>query len=318
MQNIFIGALSLYEIFAYFIIYSFLGWVVEVAFHAVTQGKFVNRGFLNGPVCPIYGVGITVILLFLGDWADRFWLVFLVGVVFCTLIELVTGWALEKFFHDKWWDYSSRKFNFKGYICLEFSILWGIAVLLVVDGVHPVVKLFTGIFTETAGTVIIIVALAALIADLILTVLQVLKFNRKLKEIDEAAKALRAGSDFIGGYVADAVLVAEAAVTDFKEKIGETKEKIGEKTAETKETLERKRAEWKEKRENAIDAIVAKMPKRILKAFPNLTSRSNPESVTLAKEGMERIKTHKNQPLKDGKTKEAENGQEREINQTED
>lgn len=317
MQSIMIGTLSLYEIFAYFLIYSFLGWVVEVAFHAVTQGKFVNRGFLNGPVCPIYGVGVTAILLILGDWADRFWLVFLVGMVFCTLIELVTGWALEKFFHDKWWDYSSRKFNFKGYICLEFSILWGIAVLLVVDGVHPAVKWFIGIFSEIAGTVFIAVALAALIADLVLTVLQVLKFNRKLKEIDEAAKTLRAGSDFIGGYVADAVLVAEAAVTDFKGKIGETKEKIGEKTAETKETLERKRAEWKEKRENAIDSIVKKMPKRLLKAFPNLQSRTNPESVSLAKEGMERIKTHKSQALKDGETKEA-NGQEKRTNQAEE
>lgn len=288
MQSIMIGTLSLYEIFAYFFIYSFLGWVVEVAFHAVTQGKFVNRGFLNGPVCPIYGVGVTVILLILGDWADRFWLVFLVGMFFCTLIELVTGWALEKFFHDKWWDYSSRKFNFKGYICLEFSILWGIAVLLVVDGVHPAVKWFAGLFNEITGTVLACVFTAVMIADIVVAVLQVLKLNKKLKEIDEAAEFMRAGSNFIGEHVAGVVLVAEDTVSG-------AKEKLGEKTSEAKSALERKRAEWKQKRESAIDSIVEKMPKRLLKAFPNLQSRTNPESVSLAQAGMARLKAKKKQ-----------------------
>ena len=107
MQSIMLNTLSLYEVFAYFFLYSFLGWVSEVAFHAVKTGKFINRGFLNGPVCPIYGVGVTCILLMLGKGAEKAWLVFLVGIAFPTLIELITGWALETFFHNKWWDPSS-------------------------------------------------------------------------------------------------------------------------------------------------------------------------------------------------------------------
>lgn len=102
MKDIAVGALSLYEVFAFFFVYSFLGWVTEVAYHAITKGKFVNRGFLNGPVCPIYGTGVTVILLLLGDGIEKTWLVFLVGVGFPTLIELFTGWVLERFFHNKW------------------------------------------------------------------------------------------------------------------------------------------------------------------------------------------------------------------------
>ena len=137
MQSIMLNTLSLYEVFAYFFLYSFLGWVSEVAFHAVKTGKFINRGFLNGPVCPIYGVGVTCILLMLGKGAEKAWLVFLVGIAFPTLIELITGWALETFFHNKWWDYSACKFNFKGYICLEFSLIWGLAVLLVIEVAHP-------------------------------------------------------------------------------------------------------------------------------------------------------------------------------------
>ena len=266
-----IGALSLYEIFAYFFIYSFLGWVVEVAFHAVTQGKFVNRGFLNGPVCPIYGVGMTVILLVLGEWATKYWLVFLLGVAFPTLIELVTGWALEKFFHDKWWDYSSRKFNLKGYICLEFSLLWGLAVLLAVAVVHPAVRWFAFLFNELVGTILVCVCCAVLVADVTVTVLQVLKLNAKLKEIDDAAKALRKGSDRIGEIVAGVVLATGDVAHDAKEAVG------------------RARTDLKNRFDSTIDAIVAKMPKRLLKAFPSLTSHRNPESVALAKESM----THK-------------------------
>ena len=106
MYHIYLHTLTLYEVFAYFFIYSFLGWVCEVAFHAIKTGKFVNRGFLNGPVCPIYGAGVVVILLILGEYAEEMWAVFLVGIAVPTLLELVTGWLLETFFHDKWWDYS--------------------------------------------------------------------------------------------------------------------------------------------------------------------------------------------------------------------
>lgn len=279
MQSIMIGTLTLYEAFAYFFIYSFLGWVTEVAFHAVTQGKFVNRGFLNGPVCPIYGTGVVVILLILGEWVNKPWLVFLVGVILPTLIELITGWALEKFFHNKWWDYSSRKFNFKGYICLEFSLLWGFAVLLVIDVLHPAVVWFAGLFGEIAGTVLVCVFSAFMLADLVITVLQVLKLNRKLEEIDDVARAMRKGSDYIGQKVADVTLIVEKGAVTAKNAVSDYSE--------------RKKDERNKRREKAIDAIVEKMPKRLLKAFPQLASRTNPDSVPLAQEGMKRLKLSK-------------------------
>ncbi len=194
MYHIYLHTLTLYEVFAYFFIYSFLGWVCEVAFHAIKTGKFVNRGFLNGPVCPIYGAGVVVILLILGDYAQQMWAVFLVGIAVPTLLELVTGWLLETFFHDKWWDYSERRFNFKGYICLEFSLLWGIAAVCVISILHLLVRKFAMLFSEIAGTILVCIGLAALLADVILTVLQVLKLNQKLAEIDKLAKAMRAGS----------------------------------------------------------------------------------------------------------------------------
>ena len=265
MQNVFLGTLSLYEIFAYFFLYAFLGWVAEVAFHAVSMGKFVNRGFLCGPVCPIYGVGVTVILLLLGDFVEKPWAVFLIGIVMPTAIEFLTGWILETFFHNKWWDYSARKFNVKGYICLEFSLLWGIAVLTVVEVVHPLVKRFAGLFGEIAGTMLVCLCAAAMIADLVVTVLQVLKLNRKLKEIDEIANKMRVGSERIGEKIANATLKAEAGVLAVKDSLAE-------------------------KRERALDAVAKKMPVRLLKAFPHLRSRKNPDAVPLANESIERMK----------------------------
>lgn len=266
MQNVFLGTLSLYEIFAYFFVYAFLGWVVEVAFHAVTMGKFVNRGFLCGPVCPIYGVGVTVILLLLGDYVQKPWAVLLIGIVFPTAIEFLTGWILEVFFHNKWWDYSDRKFNIKGYICLEFSLLWGLAVLFVVEAVHPLVKKFVFLAGNVLGTVLVSLCLAALVADCIVTLLQVLRLNRKLKDIDgveAAVKAMKLGSDFIGEQIAAATLKTEGKIEAVKE------------TAE-------------EKRNLIVDGLVKKMPKRILKAFPNLTSRLHPNAVVLARASMKR------------------------------
>lgn len=268
MTNVTVGVLSLYEVFAYFFLYSFLGWVAEVAFHAITAGKFVNRGFLNGPVCPIYGVGVVVILLILGPYVEKPWLVLLVGIALPTFIELVTGWALETFFHNKWWDYSSRKLNFKGYICLEFSILWGVAVLVVVDVVHPAVKWFAGLFGDIAGTVLVSVCLAALVADLVLTVLQVLNLNKRLKEIDDAAKAMRAGSELIGKGIAHATLAAEKEALKVKDSAKEAKER-------------------------ARDAIIKKCPKRLLKAFPYLASKRCPEALLLVRESMARAQLGK-------------------------
>ena len=264
MKTLLVGTLSLYEIFAFFFVYSFLGWIAEVCFHALTRGEFCNRGFLNGPICPIYGTGVTLILLILGQWAQKPWAVLLVGIALPTLLELVGGWAMEEFFHHKWWDYSNRRCNFKGYICLEFSILWGIAAVCVICVLHPAVKWLVNLLPEIAAIVVSCVLSAAFLADVIVTILQLLKLNRKLKELDEVVKAMRTPSDAIGKKVAGAAL----AVGD---KVGSAREKL------------------KERHEKTVDAIVEKMPKRLLNAFPTLRSRKT-DSIPLAKESVKRMK----------------------------
>ena len=117
---------TLYQIAAYFLIYSFLGWCVEVAYAAVTRGKLVNRGFLNGPVCPIYGFGMLALLFALTPLLDNNLLLFVGGVIIPSAIELAGGWLLYRLYHTRWWDYTDRPFNVGGFICLEFSLYWGL------------------------------------------------------------------------------------------------------------------------------------------------------------------------------------------------
>ena len=130
---------SLYHILAYFLIYSCIGWCLEVIYAAATTGQLVNRGFLNGPVCPIYGFGMIIVLFALTPLQHSILLLYIGGVILPSALELVGGWALYKIYHTRWWDYSDFPFNIGGYICLEFCLLWGVGTLVVMRIVHPVV-----------------------------------------------------------------------------------------------------------------------------------------------------------------------------------
>ena len=120
-----------------FIMYAFVGWCCEVIFAALCDGKFVNRGFLAGPVCPIYGFGVLIVVCVLNPIKDNIFVLFIGSVLLTSALEFAAGWALERFLHQKWWDYTDIPFNIKGYVCLKFSLLWGLACVFVVKLVHP-------------------------------------------------------------------------------------------------------------------------------------------------------------------------------------
>ena len=120
-----------------FFVYGFLGWCTEVAYVAVKQGKFVNRGFLNGPICPVYGFGVGVVVQFLTPVENNLVLLYISSTILVTAIEGITGFLLEKIFHNKWWDYSDQPLNIGGYVCVLFSLIWGVFCVLASDG-YPV------------------------------------------------------------------------------------------------------------------------------------------------------------------------------------
>ena len=189
---------NIYQAVWIFIIYAFLGWCSEVAFAAVNKGKFVNRGFLNGPVCPIYGVGMLIVVLCLWNLRDRPLLLFLGSALLTTALEFVTGFVLERFFHDKWWDYSDMPFNIKGYVCLKFTILWGLAASFIIGAIHRFIYMLIEKTPFVLGVLLLAVFSAAFIADFTVTLTALVKLPKKLKAMAEAERALRAVSDKIG------------------------------------------------------------------------------------------------------------------------
>lgn len=130
----------MYKIFVFialFLIYSFLGWLMEVIVCFPDNKKFVNRGFLIGPICPIYGFGCLLIIIFLAKYKSDPVTLFCMSVIICSIMEYVTSYIMEKLFNTRWWDYSNRKFNLNGRICLSNLVAFGVLGLLMMYLLNP-------------------------------------------------------------------------------------------------------------------------------------------------------------------------------------
>ena len=186
---------SLYQVFAYFLIYSCLGWCLEVIYAAVTTGNLINRGFLNGPVCPIYGFGMVIVLFALTPLSHSLLLLYLGGVILPSALELVGGWALYKLYHTRWWDYSDYPFNIGGYICLEFSLLWGVGTLIVMKLVHPIIANAVALIPPLVGLILMFLLYALYAADTIATAFAASDLARDLDALEKVADSMHAVSD---------------------------------------------------------------------------------------------------------------------------
>lgn len=246
----------MYRYLFYFLIYSFLGWCIEVCYATLNTKKFINRGFLNGPYCPIYGVGVMTIIYFVFPLKNNMLILFIASITLTSALEFFTGFILERVFHYRWWDYSNVPFNLCGYICLKFSILWGLACVLVVDIIHPVVERVISWLPLLAGKVILVVGGTFMLIDFIVTVKTVLKLNAKLEKLEKIAADIHKFSD-----------------------------RIGEKVSLDFMTAENKIEELKRKREELIKNIPW-LEKRIIRSFPDMKSTKYDENTfTTMKEG---------------------------------
>lgn len=256
---------SVHQLLMLFLIYSFLGWCVEVSFVAVTTGRVVNRGFLNGPVCPIYGVGMLGALLLLEPISDNLALLFLLGMLLCTLVELIGGWILERAFHTRWWDYTDKPFNLGGYVCLGFSIMWGLAVTFAVRLIHPLIFSLVCWLPNLVSWILTGILYTLFLTDFVLTLITVIGLRKRLGELERVGQALHTVGDTISDRLGNSALAADAKLESAKiagqERMAEGKEKLElakensqKKLSESKEKLgtvvetsQRKFAESKEK-----------------------------------------------------------------------
>jgi uncharacterized membrane protein len=173
----------MYNIIWYFFIYAFLGWVVEVIYAAVHNKKFINRGFLTGPICPIYGFGIILVIFSLKPFEENLLLLFIGAFILTSVVEYVTGYILSVIFKNRWWDYNDELFNLHGYICLKFSIIWGMTCVLVVKIAHPFITWMVDKINKDFGIVILVILGVLFIIDIIHTVNVIALLNKKLAMI---------------------------------------------------------------------------------------------------------------------------------------
>lgn len=248
---------QLYELILIFFIYSFLGWCLEVSYAAIETGEFVNRGFLYGAVCPIYGIGATIVIISLSPIIDNILILFLGSVLLTSLLELIAGFILEKVFQNKWWDYSSLPFNIGGYICLRFSLYWGIACIFLMKIIHPFIYNFIGVIPIFLSKLIILIMLLLLLVDLIATIITVLNLNKRLKLISDISRNLKRISDDFGQTISYTSLKVSERISPIKENLNRHTLKVDELKIKYKELFEKN----------------VRSHNRILKAFPNLKSK---------------------------------------------
>ena len=264
----FMQGIDVYQILWFFMVYAFLGWCTEVVYAAVTTGEFVNRGFLNGPLCPIYGFGVIGVVYALRPVADQFFLLFIGSVLLTSALEWLTGFVLEKLFQNKWWDYSDKPFNLNGYICLAFSILWGLACVFVIRIVHPTVVTFVEFMPQLVGWFILMAGLILFVSDLTVTVFAVIGLNKRLEQLDVIANRLKYLSDELGENISDYTLTMMEKNEQLRDKVGEYKQ-----DAELKMETYRQEAEALLNSRKELLLKSKAIQRRLVKAFPRLSSK---------------------------------------------
>ena len=261
--------------FLWLMIYSIIGWVYESTICSIGHRKLINRGFLNGPYCPIYGTGAVLVLLVLGRIQNPVLLFFAGAVVTCSL-EYLTSWLMEKLFHARWWDYSKRKFNIGGRVCLIGAVVFGAFSVVLVLVLHPFVKSLTDRLTDAALNWICAILFVGIVSDLVVTVKGLLGTHAVFAEYavllqqkrKELADRLRTGAT-------------------------EERAKLREAAAYGEEERERIRRVTEEERDRFYAKLQMRLnaqQRRTIYSFPHLTLTRNNEVLDGLRQKMEKVR----------------------------
>lgn len=221
-------------LFLYFIIYSFLGWLLETVYCSLRERRFVARGFLYGPICPIYGVGVLMMLCWFAPFTDQPLIFYMVATVCMSAWEYLVGWLLETTTHIKYWDYSTRRFNLHGRICLSISLTWGVLAYLVIFWIHPVVAGLTAQMSDFAIHVAGVVLLALLVADAAATIRELALLTAMLQKLTRMGEELQVHLALSRAELSDRLDEAREALSS---RLDGAKESLSDKLDEARESL---------------------------------------------------------------------------------
>ncbi len=251
--------------------YSIIGWCGEMVYCSICQRKLCEkRGFLNGPVCPIYGHGALVVLLCLHGGCKNPLLTFLLGAVLTSLVEYITSFAMEKLFHMRWWDYSQYKFHLNGRICLLNSTLFGLASVFLCHFANPPISAWlAGLLASGAAVPLSLILLAVYLTDIVLSVRGAIQLGGRLARLHA-----------IYGELSEKLesMTAEARQT--------VHTKLEERGGELTARLEAVRQEAQQKLRTLYDRQ-SLFERRLLRSFPTMRSIHYPEAMKKWKEYLE-------------------------------
>ena len=269
----------------WFFLYGCIGWGVEVVYAAVKTHKLVNRGFLCGPICPIYGFGMvgliySVSLIPMPDSGSMSAVaIFFIGMILTTAIELVGGWALFKIYHIRWWDYSNMKFNLGGYICPQFSLLWGLGSVLMIKVVHPLLARGSSPMPFNIMLIVDVVLLVLFVVDVAASTAAAIGLNKYLREIDELRAKLRVTSDKLTTVLGTGAMTADTILDEQKLQLALAKLEGRENADVLRAELTIRAAALREKLTSAEHDHLG--TRRLLRAFPDMKSLNYADSLLL-------------------------------------
>ena len=307
--------LQIAKIFLWFVLYSVLGWVYESILCSVMSRSLVNRGFLNGPYCPIYGVGAVSVVLLLQGVTDTPVALFFSSIVVTGVLEYFTSWLLEKLFHASWWDYHDFPFNINGRVCLYGALVFGVLSMVLMYWLHPKISGFVDSFSDLTVMFFIGAAAALMMADTIVTVKHTLAMSSRLRQLQQALDDYKGQLVAHGEQLRDKLQTGLETLTpeEMKARLREALETHGDP-----QRLEELRSRWQSSVETASDllkqdqlkaelrqrieqtkarstAMSRFQDRRLLKAFPALRSSEYGDALERLKEKLSEISSRSDQ-----------------------
>lgn len=288
---------ELYDVLSWFWIYSFIGWIWESSYVSLKHHRLVNRGFVTGPALTIYGCGAVAVYLLMRPFSGNAAALYLGGVAVTTLLEYVTGVLMEAVFHASWWDYSDKKFNFQGKICLGSSLAWGFFTLALFYIFQPFVEWVVGLYPRRWGELGLAAVTAVYGVDFCVSAFAAFHIREKLQGLEqtwdefvEYVQASRLGGSVEQLKARGTILKRELSnrrlrtyLEERKRQFSEYFDRLSEERpelwdGETRESLRRIKEEYLSRFERFTDTYLKKrsaldgITKRYIKAYPHLAS----------------------------------------------
>lgn len=245
--------------FLLFIIYSMIGWAIEVLLQFIEKKRLINRGFLIGPYCPIYGFGAVVMTLILDKYQDNLIILFGMSMLICTVLEYLTSYIMEKLFKARWWDYSQKKFNLNGRVCLENSVLFGLGGVILLKFTNGFFLSLINDLSTGVRDFISLGVLIILLVDTIVSYITIYGFKKIAKGEEEKGDS------------------TEEISNKVRETIELYKEKLADGFKEIASIISDKIASTRENKTAALKNKISEksfLYRRLLKAFPKLEVRT--------------------------------------------